>query len=121
MKMMTKITLALLAMICLIATAQAKSWYEGGTLHKATVGQFLASDYDNERATAADWVVSTVGDNELKKVGELNLKHGVEAVVDCIEKATKGVAAVQNNAVNEIAVMCMAQLKKDYPWMMTKY
>lgn len=121
MKMMSKIVLAVLAVISCIATAQAKEWYEGGTLHKATVKQFRDSEYENARATAAEWLVATVSDKEISKLNELNWKHASENLVACIVKATDGVEAVQNNAATDIALICMTQLKKDYPWIMTKY
>lgn len=121
MKMISKVALALLAMICFIATAQAKSWYEGGTLHKATVKQFRAAEYENARATAAEWLAATISDKEISKLNELNWKHASENLVDCIVKATDDEEAVQNSAATDIALVCMTQLKKNYPWIMTKY
>lgn len=121
MKMRIKIAFAVLATFCCFTTAQAESWYEGGTLHKATVKQFRASEYENARATAADWLAASISDKEIGKLNELNWKHASENLVMCIIKATDGVEAVQNNSVTDVAVMCMAQLKKDYPWIMTKY
>ncbi|MDC9611569.1 hypothetical protein, partial [Pseudoalteromonas sp. GABNS16H] len=38
-----------------------KEWYEGGTLHDATIRQWLDATYDNKRATAGDWVTSVLG------------------------------------------------------------
>lgn len=109
------------AIICMAAgVCFAKAWYEGGTLHKSSVKQFLNSDYDNGRATVADWVVTTMSDAELEKVPELKLKHGVEDVYECMETAGKDNAVVANSRATELAVMCMAQLKKKYPWMLTK-
>lgn len=119
--MKIKIALALVASLLCFSTVQAKSWYEGGTLHKATVKQFRAAQYENARATAADWLAATISDKEISKLNELNWKHASENLVVCIVKATDGVEAIQNNSVTDVAIMCMAQLKKDYPWIMTKY
>ena len=44
-------------------------WYEGGTLHKATVQEWQQATYENRLATSGDWFVSiTKAHNpELKK------------------------------------------------------
>jgi len=36
----------------------SSEWYEGGTLHQATVKIWRQSSYSNRLATAADWFVS---------------------------------------------------------------
>jgi len=35
-----------------------KKWYEGGDLHRATVGQWRQASYRNRLATSADWFVN---------------------------------------------------------------
>lgn len=36
---------------------QNKKWYEGGTLHQATVADWLSGDESNKLATCADWAI----------------------------------------------------------------
>lgn len=38
--------------------AQAREWFEGGTLHDKTIGEWRAARYENRLATSADIVVS---------------------------------------------------------------
>lgn len=46
---------------------EKKYWYEGGTLHKATFGQFLKGTQENQMATLADFVRALADDHETYK------------------------------------------------------
>lgn len=42
-------------------TALAQShWYDGGTLHRASMGQWMAASYANRLATASDFAARSI-------------------------------------------------------------
>lgn len=53
------LALAACSIMAFASTAQAKEWYEGGTLHKASVAQWHQADEHNRIVTAGDWVHAT--------------------------------------------------------------
>jgi hypothetical protein len=50
-------------------TSNSGEWYQGGTLHNATVQEWQQATYENRLATSADWFVSITKarNSELKK------------------------------------------------------
>lgn len=101
------------------STVQSKEWYEGGTLHRATVKQFLNGSPADALATTGDWVARTIGERQQKQITMDDIKAASVDVYQCIRTATAGNKAVQNNKAVEFAAMCAAMLKKDYPWLLT--
>ena len=82
------------------------SWFEGGTLHKATVAQWRKATYQNRLATAADFVAAT------QDVDYGNLKEFKQMATDlekCISVAVSG-GDVDNEKVAFISSMCMIEL-----------
>lgn len=81
-------------------------WYQGGTLHKATVQQWHAADYDNKLATASDFLTSTVGWDTLDEA-RVNSKLLVVCIDEAVEVAVRDGLALK---ANEMAVACIVIL-----------
>lgn len=45
---------------------QTKKWYEGGTLHQATIGEWHKASYENKLATSADFIAKMWKDKSFK-------------------------------------------------------
>ena len=116
---MKKFLLAIAVVLCSMP-AQAAEWYEGGTMHQASVQQFLQADYTNGLATVADWVGATVGDAHISQLNMAEYKQASNEVLVCVAQATQGVEEWQNQQAGLVALMCMQQLQQKYPWMLTK-
>ena len=87
------------------APKTAKEWYEGGTLHKATVGEWHRATYANRLATCADWVV---GANRAEAERDFStVKPKAIELEKAITKATKGISGIQHHQVTEYAAMCI--------------
>lgn len=114
------ISLFILVTLLLIGTAEAREWYEGGTLHSATVGDYLQGDPANVLATTADWVCAGIADSQVQKLNMDDIKKASAAVAICIVTATDGMTEIYGHQATEMAVLCMMQLKNDYPWLLTK-
>lgn len=80
-------------------------WYEGGTLHKATVGQWKNATEKNKLATCADF--AAVADNT---VSMTELKSRALNLMNCINEATRGLDELNNEKVASIASMCSITL-----------
>jgi len=52
------------------STETARQWYEGGTLHSATLAQWKAATNANRLATAADWLAATEWRNALRTTSD---------------------------------------------------
>lgn len=86
----------------------AKQWYEGGTLHYATVAEWKNASYTNKIATAADWVASSPkGKSVFRETGDINsLKPYVLNLINCVDEAAAG-EGYGNMKIAEIAASCI--------------
>ena len=92
-------------------TPPAKEWYEGGTLHKATVGQWHRATYANRLATCADWVVAA---NRAEAERDFStVKPKAIELEKAIMEATKGIPEIQDHQVAEYAAMCIILMGYD--------
>lgn len=91
-------------------TASKDKWYEGGTLHKATLQEWIDATPENRLATAADWSFAMLGEDKAMKLGLDGLKIKAQEVVSCLNEFTSDdeavAAASKNNKIAEFAVMC---------------
>ena len=80
-------------------------WFEGGTLHEATIAEWKKATEENKLATCSDFIA------KIKKVTSLEdlKKRSVELKV-CITTATKGLPSTDNAKVRDIAVLCAVEL-----------
>lgn len=76
-----------------------KKWYEGGDLHRASIGQWRAATYENRLATSADMVAN------IKQFSSIEaMKSAAEELEQCVSKAAEGAQAEQR--VSEVAAAC---------------
>ncbi len=65
----------------------AQQWFNGGTLHSATVGQWRRAAYENKLATAGDWLAGTKWKGHLNSLGDFErLKVKAKMLVDAVDK-----------------------------------
>ena len=77
-------------------------WYEGGTLHGATIADWKSATARNRLATSADFVMVSGQYQSLPP----DLRDRAVQFEECISTATQGVAAVDTSLVSEIAAAC---------------
>lgn len=83
------------------------AWYEGGTLHEATVAEWKAAEGRNRLATAADW--ATEGLN-LKSMRDI--EHYAHLVMDCVDILAKGDPPLGNSSpVVVMSAGCLLMIK----------
>ena len=99
--------LAILLAVPLVIIAGG-SWYSGGSLHKATVGQWKTASYDNKLATAADWAVThpTVK-SKVQKGGSMEtLRPFAVQLMLCVDEAAAG-KGYDSTSVAQLAASCV--------------
>ena len=91
-----------------VPTAVSRSkWYNGGTLHKATVNQWKRSAYSNKLATAADWAITIPKIKaQVMRSGNIDtLRPFASELLICVDKAGAG-EGYGNMSVAELAAGC---------------
>ena len=84
-----------------------KEWYEGGTLHKATIAEWKAATESNRLATCADFVASLEKPSSMDAMLDQAL-----ALKNCINEATEGISAADKESVVDIASACTILLRE---------
>ena len=84
-----------------------KQWFEGGTLHNATLKQWRKATSANKLATCADFVATAWKDNKLKPhIADINeLKYYAQELVTFIDTGTDGIKGIEHYKINEIAAL----------------
>ena len=90
------------------APAPEAEWYEGGTLHKATVAEWHKATYANRLATSADFVV--VANRAEAERDFSTVKPKAIELARCISESTKDIAEIQQHKVTEYAAVCITLL-----------
>ncbi|CAN5319614.1 hypothetical protein BH24GEM2_BH24GEM2_07810 [soil metagenome] len=86
------------------ASTQTKQWFQGATLHNATVGQWKAAAYDNKLATAGDWLSATRWKGHLNTPADFDrLKTKANALVKAIDGSLVSGKQLDSMPVNEVA------------------
>ncbi|MEI7637497.1 MAG: hypothetical protein WCJ37_09340 [Syntrophus sp. (in: bacteria)] len=85
----------------------AGEWYQGGTLHKATVSGWNKASYSDKLATAADWDTTIPKiRNKVQSSGDMNtLRPYASELVQCVDKAASGMG-YSNQGAAELAAGC---------------
>lgn len=109
---MSKYICALLLLITLLIVptpSSATEWYEGGTLHEATIAQWKRASRQNKIATCADWVSALCMKSKLSIPisGSDDLKTCTTALVDYIDNASKNTKAIDRETVSAVALLGM--------------
>lgn len=90
-------------MFSIPAFGQAKQWFQGGTLHNATVGQWKNATHDNKLATAGDCLSATKWKGHLSTPDDFErLKAKAEMLLVAIDGSLSG-NQLNSMRVNEIA------------------
>lgn len=85
-----------------------KKWYEGGTLHRATIAQWRVATDDNKLATCSDFIAKIRLDKGIA-FNESEILAESYALKKCIDAAQKDVDIATWKAV-EIASVCLVEL-----------
>ena len=86
----------------------AKEWYQGGTLHGATVREWKKATYQNKLATCGDMVAhlwqSGMANFKIDDIPD-DFKPYAQELVAFIDTSTEGIDEVNHYKVSEIAAM----------------
>lgn len=93
--------IGLLAVGMPLAASAAGNWYDGGTLHKATLKEWAGAVTQNKMTTMADMVVAA----KLAKRPMDVVEKAVRAA-SCVDDVARDKAS-QSQAVASVAAMCM--------------
>jgi hypothetical protein len=89
------------------------SWYTGGTLHKATVRQWLEATMQNQMATASDWVMTSKDMKAKASAGDMSVVvQRADKLRQCINAALRHHAQLYASMpASDLATTCMITLK----------
>lgn len=87
----------------------SQSWYEGGTLHNATLRSWQRGSSRNQLATAADWAVHILGRATVYQIGMSGVRLHANNLVICINRAAT--PAMLDQPVSELAAACAILLE----------
>jgi hypothetical protein len=88
-----------------------RPWYEGGTLHGATMVEWRTASYANRLATAADFVAATSKSRGITFASMDELKEQAIALELAISTAGEGGNA-DHQQVSEVAAACLVLMDK---------
>lgn len=95
-----------LLVLSIASFASAREWYEGGDLHKATVGMWRKASYENRLATSGDWF------NEITKTNNPDLLKKLDNIYDNLGKEAWDLAYKEFSKELEICVSGIAVEEK---------
>lgn len=77
-------------------------WYVGGTLHQATVSEWVDATYENKMATAADWAVAAMEPKDMVETFAMAVY-----LTTCVDESAIGMMEIAPQSdVTELAVLC---------------
>lgn len=99
----------IIALLIACVPVSAKEWYEGGTLHQATIAQWKRASQSNKLATCADWISALYmnGKLDISISGMNDVKTHAEALVDYVDSASKNTRSLDGETANSVAIMGM--------------
>ena len=106
---------AVLVLLC-AATAQAKAWDEGGSLHGASVSAWSMATDENILASLADYIK---GSADVGAVPTAELKQTAEQAAACMATVTETPGIGLKDATPYV-MACLEQGKAAHPWMASK-
>lgn len=88
-----------------------EKWYEGGSLHRVTVGEWRRGAFDNKLATAADWALAHPAvKRQVQTSHSINtLKPFALQLMLCVNEAAAG-EGYDNQGASELGAACMILL-----------
>lgn len=94
-------SVGLMAIALPLCASATGNWYQGGTLHKATLKEWAGAVTQNKMATMADMVVGAKLAKRPMDVVEKSVR-----IASCIDEVAMDVAS-QSQEVAAVAAMCM--------------
>lgn len=88
------------------SNSNSSNWYEGGTLHQATVARWKASNEQNKLATCGDFMATY--DKSVSSMAVLKMR--AEELKTCIDVATSGSDETNNVDVTTVAALCIQEM-----------
>jgi hypothetical protein len=86
------------------SSSNSPKWFEGGTLHNATIAKWKSGTYQNKLATSSDWLSATVWKGSLNSPSDFDkLKAQAQSLVAAVN-AVVTVEKTDSLKVGEIAV-----------------
>jgi hypothetical protein len=102
-------SLLLFGAILMAPAVALADWYTGGTMHRATLGDWRTADPLDRLATAADWSVRILGEDRVRQVGMAGIRPYAEQLVACVDEVALEEGAAHFSAA-EIAAACSTLL-----------
>ena len=85
------------------ADESKKEWFQGGTLHQATIYEWIEASAENKLATASDWLSATLWKGKLTSPSAFQkLKEKSQMLADAIDHVAQGQELGKTKAI-EIA------------------
>lgn len=81
-------------------------WYAGGTLHKSKISDWKKATEENKLATCADFVANIEKGLSLEEI-----RPKAENLKTCINEASKGSDATDNQLITEVAALCVVLME----------
>ena len=104
----------------------ASEWYDNGTLHEASVRQWMAATYSNKLATSAGFIIAVRNDGYFLHDGKINsdnpLRRLSEILVENTDEYVK-ITTNQDEPISEIVLQVMLELgwiKQNYLRLLAK-
>lgn len=90
-------------------TASSGKFYEGGTLHKATIAEWRKAEIHNKIATCADFIAKSFEMNgtDVSKITMKEWELACHGLNKCIETSVPETPEFNNQSVTELAAMCL--------------
>lgn len=104
---MKRLALPFLALACL-ATPSFADWYEGGTLHRASLAEWKSAPASNRLATSGDWAAHILGEDQVRQIGMDGLRVRAQQMSNCVTEAAAGPSP--NLAASQAAAACAVLL-----------
>ncbi|WP_143594736.1 hypothetical protein [Thioclava sp. DLFJ5-1] len=101
--------LVAILVVTFFATPALAEWYEGGTLHNASLAQWKAGSYSDKLATAGDWSVTILGEAKVRKIGFSGVKVIANEIVNCVDEVAKE-NSISSQRASEMAAACFIML-----------
>lgn len=110
---MRKLTIFLVLFVA-AQYSHAEEWYQGGNLQSSTLDQWSAASERNKLATASDWIVIVLGDNQVRKMNVLKKKANI--LVNCVDTLTPVISKsydLKESKTTTTALLCIKQLESN--------
>lgn len=89
-----------------------EEWYQGGSLHASTLKEWSVASTKNKLATASDWIVIVLGEDQVRNMELLKLKSNI--LVNCVDTLIPVISESYDIAETETrstALICITQLE----------